>query len=62
VGQNFRLKNGVWTDSAFDPAKNLRVETIKFASPAYFALAKDALSLNGSASANEYSLWLVNAS
>ena len=37
-GKTFELKNGVWTDSAFDAAKAPKVETIQFASKEYFAL------------------------
>ncbi len=41
-GKAFFLKDGVWTDSAFDAAKSPKPVTIKFASPEYFALLKDA--------------------
>lgn len=41
-GKAFFLKDGVWTDSAFDAAKSPKSVTIKFASPQYFALLKDA--------------------
>jgi Ca-activated chloride channel family protein len=41
-GKTFVLKDGVWTDATFDAAKNTKIETVKFASPEYFALLKDA--------------------
>lgn len=40
-GKTFELKNGVWTDSSFDAQKSPKIETIKFASPEYFALVKN---------------------
>jgi Ca-activated chloride channel family protein len=41
-GKTFILKNGVWTDATYDEKKSPKIETVKFASPEYFALAKDA--------------------
>ncbi|HVF85420.1 MAG TPA: VIT domain-containing protein [Abditibacteriaceae bacterium] len=41
-GKTFVLQNGVWTDLAFDAKNSSRVQSIKFASPEYFALARDA--------------------
>jgi hypothetical protein len=40
-GKTFELKNGVWTDADYDPQKSPNIETIKFASPEYFALARN---------------------
>ena len=41
VGQRtFFLQNGVWTDSAFDPAKKQPITDIQAFSPAHFALLK----------------------
>jgi Ca-activated chloride channel family protein len=42
AGKTFELKDGVWTDTTYEPQKMPDSETIKFASPEYFALAKDA--------------------
>jgi Ca-activated chloride channel family protein len=42
AGKTFELKNDVWTDTTYEPQKTPNIETIKFASPEYFALAKDA--------------------
>lgn len=41
AGKTFVLRDGVWTDSLFDATKKFATETVKFASPRYFALAKD---------------------
>lgn len=41
-GKTFVLQNGVWTDSDFDAKKSLPTQNLKFASPEYFALARDA--------------------
>ena len=41
-GKTFELKNGVWTDSAYDSLKSPRIETVKFASQEYFALMTSA--------------------
>ena len=41
-GKTFLLKNGVWTDTLFDAKKNLKSENVKFASPRYFELARNA--------------------
>jgi Ca-activated chloride channel homolog len=38
--KTFVLKDGVWTDTAFDPAK-MKAETIKFGSDRYFRLLTD---------------------
>ncbi len=38
--KTFLLKGGVWTDSAFDPAKNKTVTTVRAYSDAQFALLK----------------------
>ena len=41
IGQRtFFLQNGVWTDSAYDPAKKQSVTDIQALSPAHFALLK----------------------
>ncbi|HVF10453.1 MAG TPA: hypothetical protein VNA16_06610 [Abditibacteriaceae bacterium] len=40
-GKAFFLRNGVWADGAYDPAKSPKLVRIKFASAQYFALAKD---------------------
>ncbi len=40
--KTFELKDGVWTDTAYDVQKMPKLEIIKFASAEYFALAKDA--------------------
>jgi len=40
-GKSFFLRNGVWTDGAYDPAKSPKLTKVKFASPEYFALLKD---------------------
>jgi len=40
-GKTFVLREGVWTDTIYDAAKSPKPETIKFASPQYFALLKD---------------------
>jgi Ca-activated chloride channel family protein len=42
AGKTFELKDGVWTDTSYESQKTPNVETIKFASPEYFALARDA--------------------
>jgi len=41
-GKTFVLQNGVWTDLAFDTKNSLPTQSIKFASPEYFVLARDA--------------------
>lgn len=41
AGKTFVQRDGIWTDSAFDTKNAAKIETIKFASDAYFALAKD---------------------
>lgn len=40
-GKAFFLRDGVWTDTLFDAKKSPKIETVKFASPEYFELAKD---------------------
>jgi len=40
-GKAFFLRDGVWTDTAFDAAKSPKPETIKFGSTPYFALLKE---------------------
>jgi Ca-activated chloride channel family protein len=40
-GKSFFLRNGVWTDGAYDEAKSPKVTAVKFASAEYFALLKD---------------------
>ncbi|HEY0076370.1 MAG TPA: VIT domain-containing protein [Abditibacteriaceae bacterium] len=40
-GKSFFLRGDVWVDSAYDAQKSPKPVTIKFASPDYFALAKD---------------------
>jgi len=42
AGKSFTLRNGVWTDLSFDPKTSPKAKQIKFASPEYFALLKDA--------------------
>lgn len=42
AGKTFQLRDGVWTDSAFDAQKAGAPRVVKFASDEYFALAKDA--------------------
>lgn len=41
AGKTFELKDGVWTDAAYKAQKSPKVETVKFASPEYFDLARD---------------------
>ncbi len=41
AGKTFELKDGVWMDAAYNPQKSPKVEAVKFASPEYFALARD---------------------
>jgi Ca-activated chloride channel family protein len=41
-GKTFILKDGIWTDAEYDAMKSAKVESVKFASPEYFALLKDA--------------------
>jgi hypothetical protein len=41
-GKTFTLKDGIWTDAEYDAMKSAKVESVKFASPEYFALLKDA--------------------
>lgn len=41
-GKTFELKDGVWTDTAYDAKKMSQVKTIAFGSDTYFALARDA--------------------
>lgn len=41
-GKTFVLQNGVWTDLAFDTKNSLPTQSLKFASPEYFVLARDA--------------------
>lgn len=40
-GKAFFLRGDVWVDGTYDEAKSPKLVTIKFASPEYFALAKD---------------------
>ncbi len=42
AGKSFVLRDGVWTDTTFNAKQNAKIEVVKFASPAYFALSKDA--------------------
>jgi len=41
AGKTFELKDGVWTDTAYNPQKSPKIEAVKFASPEYFDLARD---------------------
>lgn len=41
AGKTFELKDGVWTDAAYTAQKSPKIETVKFASPEYFSLARD---------------------
>ena len=40
-GKAFFLRGDVWVDGTYDEKKSPKPVTIKFASPEYFALAKD---------------------
>ena len=42
AGKTFVLKNDVWMDTLFDVQKKLQTENVKFASPRYFELARNA--------------------
>ncbi|HEX8550679.1 MAG TPA: VIT domain-containing protein [Abditibacteriaceae bacterium] len=42
AGKSFSLRDGVWTDLAFDAKTLPKPKTIKFASPEYFALLRNA--------------------
>ncbi len=41
AGKTFELKDGVWTDTAYNPQKSPKIEAVKFASSEYFDLARD---------------------
>jgi Ca-activated chloride channel family protein len=40
-GKSFFLRGDTWVDGSYDEVKSPKLMTIKFASPEYFALAKD---------------------